>query len=136
MASISKREVGRKPRYDVNYREPDGTRRRKTFLKWADADRFSTKIEHDKNAGAYIDPNGGKVTFKSYGEQWLAAQTFDVTTREAVEILLRLHVYPVLGGKQLRAIKPSTMQAWLKGLTMSTTYQRMIFGTVSSIFNA
>jgi len=101
-----------------------------------DAERFSTKVEHDKNAGAYIDPDGGKVTLKAYGEQWLAAQTFDVTSREAVGMHLRLHVYPVLGGKQLRAIKPSTMQAWLKGLTMSSTYQRMIFGTVSSIFNA
>ena len=76
------------------------------------------------------------MTLKSYGEQWLKAQTFDVTSREAVGMHLRLHVYPVLGGKQLRAIKPSTMQAWLKGLTMSSTYQRMIFGTVSSIFNA
>lgn len=136
MASISKREVGGKPRYDVNYREPDGTRRRKTFLKKDLADKFATKVEHDKNSGAYIDPDAGKVTFKAYAEQWLAAQTFDVTSREGAEMHLRLHVYPVLGGKQLRAIKPSTMQAWLRGLTMSSTYQRLIFGTVSSIFNA
>ena len=136
MASISKREVGGKPRYDVNCREPDGRRRRKTFLKRADAERFSTKIEHDKNAGAYVDPDGGKVTFECYGGQWLAAQTLDVTSRESVASYLRLHVYPVLGNKQLRSIKPSTVQAWLKGLTMSGTYQRMILSTVSSIFNA
>jgi len=122
MASISKREVSGKPRYDVNYREPDGTRRRKTFHKRADAERFSTRVEHEKNTGAYIDPDAGKVTFKSYGEQWLKAQTFDVTSREAVEMHLRLHVYPTLGGKQLRAIKPGTMQAWLKGLTMSSEH--------------
>ncbi len=45
---------------------------------------------------------------------------------------LRLHVYLVLGGKQLRAIKPSTTQVWLRGLTMSSTYQRMILGNVMS----
>ncbi|MEJ7743878.1 MAG: hypothetical protein WKF73_15850 [Nocardioidaceae bacterium] len=136
MASISKREVGGKPRYDVNYREPDGRRRRKTFLKKSDAERFTATVEADKARGSYLDPDAGKVTLKRYADQWLAAQTFDVTSRESVEMHLRLHVYPVLGGKQIRAIKPSTIQAWLRGLTMSSTYQRMILGNVSSIFNA
>jgi len=114
MASISKREVGGKPRYDVNYREPDGRRRRKTFLKRDLAEKFATKVEHDKNVGAYVDPDAGKITLQSYAEQWLAAQTFDVTTRESMERQLRLHVYPPLGSTQLRAIKPSTVQAWLR----------------------
>lgn len=136
MASISKRMVGKEPRYDVNWREPDGRRRRKMFRLKDLADKFAVKVEHDKNRGAYIDPDAGKVTFKSYADQWLAAQTFDITSREAVAMHLRLHVYPTLGGKQLRSIKPSTIQAWLKGLEMSPTYARMIFGTVSSVFNA
>ena len=136
MASISKREVGEKPRYDVNYREPDGRRRRKTFLKKSDAERFTATVEADKARGSYLDPDAGKVTLKRYADQWLAAQTFDVTSREIVEMHLRLHVYPVLGGKQIRTIKPSTIQAWLRGLAMSSTYQRMILGNVSSIFNA
>ncbi len=67
MASISQRVVSGKPRYDVNYREPDGTRRRKTFLRRADAERFSTRVEHDKNTGAYVDPDAGKVTLKRTG---------------------------------------------------------------------
>ncbi len=136
MASISKREVSGKPRYDVNYREPDGRKRRKTFLKKSDAERFANTVEADKARGSYLDPDAGKVTFKRYADQWLAAQTFDVTSREGVEMHLRLHVYPVLGSKQIRAIKPSTIQAWLRGLTMSGTYARMILGNVSSVFNA
>jgi len=132
MASISKREVGGKPRYDVNSREPDGRRRRKTFLKKSDAERFTATVKADKVRGSYLDSDAGKVTLKRYADQWLAAQTFDVTSRESVEMHLRLHVYPVLGGKQIRAIKPSTIQAWLRGLTMSSTYQRMIVGNVSS----
>lgn len=136
MASISKREVGGKPRYDVNYREPDGRRRRKTFLKKSDADRFAVAVEADKARGAYVDPDAGKVTFQRYAEQWLAAQTSDVTSRESIERSLRLHVYPILGPKQMRAIKPSTIQAWLRGLAMSSTYQRAILGNVSSILAA
>jgi integrase len=54
-----------------------------------------------------------------------------------VERQLRLHVYPVLGAKQLRHLKPSTIQAWLRGLEgVSTTYVRMMFGNVSSILSA
>ena len=136
MASISKREVGGKPRYDVNYREPDGRRRRKTFTKRSDADTFASTVEADKVRGTYIDRDAGRISFKAYADQWLAAQTFDVTSRGSAEIQLRLHVYPVLGGKQLRLIKPSTMQAWLKGLTMANSYQVQILSTVSSIFNA
>jgi integrase len=97
---------------------------------------LTATVEADKARGSYLDPDAGKVTLKRYANRWLAAQTFDVTSRESVEMHLRLHVYPVLGGQQLRAIKPSTIQAWLRGLTMSSTSQRMILGNVSSIFNA
>jgi hypothetical protein len=41
---------------------------------------------------------------RTYADQWLAAQTFDPSTREAVELRLRLHVYPVLGDYELRAL--------------------------------
>jgi len=125
-----------KPRYIVNYREPDGRQRRKTFRRSADADAFAATVEADKLRGTYVDPVAGKVTFQRYAEQWLAAQTSDVTSREGVERALRLHVFPVLGSKQLRQVKPSTVQAWLRGLTMSPTYQRAILGHVSSILSA
>lgn len=44
MASISKRMVGSKPRYDVNYREPDGRLRRRTFLTKDAASRFAASV--------------------------------------------------------------------------------------------
>jgi integrase len=137
MASISKREVGGKPRYDVNYREPDGRKRRKTFLKKSDAERFANTVEADKARGSYLDPDAGRITFKKYAEQWLAAQTFEETTRQAVELRLRLHAYPVLGSKMLAQIKPSTVQAWLGGLPIkSGSYRRVIFANVSTILSA
>ena len=101
-------EVSGKPRYDVNYREPDGRQRRKTFARKSDADTFASTVEADKVRGTDMDVSAGKVTFKAYAEQRLAAQTFDVTSHGSAERQLRLHVYPVLGGTQLRLIKPST----------------------------
>lgn len=136
MASISKRMVGKAPRYDVNYREPDGRRRRKTFTKKSDAERFAATVEADKLRGTYIDRDAGRITFKTYAEDWLAAQTFEPTTREAVELRLRVHVYPVLGGKTLAQMKPSTIQSWLAGLLVAASYRRVLFANVSSILSA
>lgn len=137
MASIHRREVGGKPRYDVSYREPDGRQRMKTFRKKSDAERFKSTVEADVLRGAYLDPDAGRITFRKYAEEWLTSQTFEPTTRESVEARLRLHVYPVLGSKLLGQIKPSTIQAWLAGLPIkSSTYKRVIFANVSTILSA
>lgn len=136
MASISKREVGGKPRYDVNYREPDGRRRRKTFLKRADAEGFAAGVETDKRRGAYLDPDAGRITFKGYAEDWLTNQTTEPTTRERIEGRLRVHVYPVLGSKMLAQIKPSTIQSWLAGLSGAASTRRVALATVSTILAA
>jgi len=87
--------------------------------------------------GTYRDPDAGKQRFEPYAKAWLEAQTFDESTREAVGLRLRLHAFPVLGHKELRLLKPSTMQAWLRSLErLAPSYQRVIFVNVSSILNA
>lgn len=138
MASITEgRGSDGKPRYIVNYREPDGRQRRKTFRKKGDANAFANTVEADKLRGAYIDPDAGRVTFRKYAHDWLAAQTFEQSTRESTELRLRLHILPALGDKQLAQLKPSTIQAWLKSLGVKApTYQRLILGTVSTILSA
>lgn len=136
MASIHKRMAGKDPRYDVSYREPDGRQRRKTFRRRVDAERFVSMVEADVLRGTYIDPDAGRITFKRYAEEWLAAQTHQATTREQLELRLRLHVYPVLGPKTLGQIKPSTIQAWLRGLSGAPNTRRTILANVSTIFSA
>lgn len=136
MASIHKRTVGGKPRYDVSYREPDGRQRRKTFMKKSDAERFKSTVEADVVRGQYLDPDAGRITFKKYAEEWLSNQTIEPTTRERIEGRLRVHVYPVLGSKMLSQIKPSTVQAWLAGLSGAASTRRVALGTVSAILSA
>jgi integrase len=139
MASISKRTVGGKPRYDVNYREPDGRKRRKTFTRKIDADNFAATVEADKLRGLYFDPNLGKITFKAYAEEWFKGQSFEATTREGTESRLRLHIYPYLGRKTLAGITADTIKHWLADLKktgLSEKYRSVIYGTVSSILAA
>ncbi|MBE1610977.1 integrase [Actinopolymorpha pittospori] len=68
---------------------------------------------------------------------WLAAQTFDASTAEAVESRLRLHALPTLGSMALRQVRPSTIQSWIRGLEhLAPTYRKVIYANVSTIFTA
>ena len=137
MASVSRRRDGR-PGYQVRYRDPAGEQRARQFDRKAVADRFAASVETDKLRGAYLDPKAGRMTLQEYGATWLTSQTFDSSTREAVELRLRLHVYPTLGTTALAALRPSQLQAWLRGLqqTLAPRYVRVILANLSAVLAA
>jgi integrase len=123
--------------YDVRYRDSEGAQRTRTFRTVDEAKDFATTVRADVLRNTYIDPNAGKITVKRYAQQWLDMQTFNESTREATEVRLRVHVYPTLGAKQLRLVKPSTIQAWLHSLDkLAPSYRRVLYANVSSIFRA
>jgi integrase len=114
MATIKKLPDGRR---EVRWRTPEGDSRRKIVRRAVDAEQLATKVEHDKHTGAYIDTSAGKTKFGEHAERWLASQTFDATTRAAVTSRLQNHILPTFGNLELRQIRPSTVQTWLKGRT-------------------
>ncbi|WP_148615126.1 site-specific integrase [Nocardioides rubriscoriae] len=124
------------PRYVVNYRDPEGRQRRKTFRRKAEAAAFRNTVEADKLRGTYLDVDAGRISFRAYAEGWLDSRTFSPLTYEATELRLRLHVFPTLGHLELRQIKPSTIQKLLRSMEMAETYRRVIFSNVSAIFSA
>ena len=107
------------PRYVVNYRDPEGRQRRKTFRRKAEAVAFRNTVEADKLRGTYLDVDAGRISFRTYAEEWLASRTFSPLTYEATELRLRLHVFPTLGHLELRQIKPSTIQKLLRSMEMA-----------------
>lgn len=129
---------GKGRRWRARYLDPDGHERNKTFARKVDAERFMVGVTSDVLRGAYVDPDAGKVTFGEFGRQWLKAQTFGESTREATELRLRLHAEPHFGKRELRNIKPSVIQAWLRGLQqeLAPTYVRAVFTNVSAVMNA
>lgn len=128
----------RNGRWRARYRSPDGRERNKTFDRKVDAQRFLASVETDKLRGSYIDPRAGKITFKRFAEQWLAGQTFNESTREAVQSRLRVHVYPTFGEAELRAVRPSMVQAWLRDRqsVAAPSSVRVLLANVSAIFAA
>jgi integrase len=129
---------GNAKRWQARYRDPDGHERTRDCARKADAERFLATITSDVLRGAFVDPNAGKVTFGDFAERWLEAQTFTESTREATEYRLRLHAIEHFGKRELRSLKPSVIQAWLRGLqrSLAPTYVRAIFTNVSTVLNA
>jgi hypothetical protein len=138
VASIQKRTRNGKTSFRVQYRDPSGAMRGKVFDRLVDARRFKTDTEYAKGHNAWTDPRAGKVTLRAHGDAYLAAQTFDETTREAVALRLRLHVYPHLGDYPLAALRPSVVQAWARGLQqqLAPSYVRVVFANLSAILQA
>lgn len=137
MAWIRKRPGRVKP-YEARWRDPDGKERSRSFARKLDAQRFLATVEADKVRGSYVDPSAGKVSLQAFAESWLAMQTTDPATVEAVASRLRVHVYPHLGSYELRAIRPSVLQGWLAQLqtTLASRYVRVILANVSAILGA
>lgn len=120
---------GKGRRWQARYHDADGRERTKDFERKQDAERFLAMITADVLRGAYVDPNAGKVSFADFATRWLEAQTFGDSSREATEIRLRLHANAHFGRRELRSIKPSTIQAWLRKLqqSLAPSYVRAIF---------
>ncbi|MGW5050494.1 tyrosine-type recombinase/integrase [Actinokineospora sp. NPDC004072] len=132
---------GKGDRYRVRWVDSSGRERAKSFpdRQKSQAEAFLGEVESELRRGTYIDPDAGKVTFEVFGKRWLASQTFEESTREAVELRLRLHVFPHLGGRRLDSIRPSDVRDWLKALQdkgLSESYRQVIFVHVQAILSA
>ncbi|MFE2440957.1 tyrosine-type recombinase/integrase [Streptomyces sp. NPDC059426] len=128
-------------RYRARYIGPDGTEKSKSFPDKQKrlADQWLAHIEADMSRGQYIDPRAGRITFREYGEKWLAAQTTDPNTRVPVGVQLRLHAFPYIGSRPLDSFQPGHIREWLAELERAvpaSSYRRVIFANVSSVLNA
>lgn len=138
MVSVSKRTDDRPKPWMARWRDGDGKQHRKSFRRKVDADRFAVEVEHAMNAGTYIDPDAGKVTFRQFAEEWRVAQPHRTNTALRTKSQLTRHVYPVLGSRPLASIRTSTVQSLVTGLspTLAPGSVRTVYATVRAVFGA
>jgi len=134
MSSVTKVPTG----WRARWRTPDGKSRSKTFARKIDAEKHLTGTDHAKLTGAYVDPGAGRITFRTYGEQWRAVQVHRPSTAVQLETNLRRHVYPTLGDRPIGAIRPSEVQAWVRSLAevLEPSTVELVFRYVVAIFRA
>jgi predicted DNA-binding transcriptional regulator AlpA len=108
---------GKGRRWLACWKDPDGRERSQVFKIQADADRHWRAMETDKARGEYHDSNAGKALISDFGQRWLESRIVDPSTILRYETVYRLHVVPAFGHRQVRAIKPSRIQAWIGQLS-------------------
>ncbi|GGR43087.1 tyrosine-type recombinase/integrase [Streptomyces netropsis] len=128
-------------RYRARYVAPDGSERSRSFPDKQKrlAEAWLSQIAADMTRGQYVDPAAGKVTFEQYATTWLASQTTDVSTIDAIDQRFRLHIFPHIGSRSMSAFTPGHIRAWGRALQdagLASSYQRVIFANVSAVFSA
>ena len=63
--SIRRRETKAGVRYDVQWRLPDRSKRKKTFVTERAAKQFEAKLVTGRATGESVDPRGGRVELES-----------------------------------------------------------------------
>lgn len=128
---------GRGKRWRVTWYNDAGKSHSEAFHRKTDADNRKKRIESDQLRGEYVDPDAGRVKLRQFAHDWLASQTFDASTLRIRENHLA-HINEGLGDRELRALRPSTVQAWLGGLSkrFAPNYVKAMRTTLSQILSA
>jgi integrase len=125
---VKSAEYGRGRRWVARWRDPTGRQHGKAFARRHEAEVHAAKVEVDLNAGSYIDPAGGKRTFRDFTETtYLQHASIDPSTARLYRRLLRLHIYPVFGDQAIGSVRHSAAQkavaAWDRGLGRNLSRQ-------------
>lgn len=115
MASIKQRPDGV---WRARYRDSAGREHARHFTLKRDAQRWLDEVTTSVVTGQYVDPRASQVTFRAYAEAWLEAQVHKPATADLYRGHLERHAYPALGEMQLNAILTTTVQGWVKRLSV------------------
>ena len=83
--------------FQVQYRDPAGRQRSRTFKRKTDANRFTSTVEADIIRGDWMDPRLARMTVREWSERWQVTMTQAPKTQETYEGHLRNWVLPMLG---------------------------------------
>jgi integrase len=145
MASVKPRNLkriknGKRVRvWDVEYRDPFHRARSRTFKTKAQADDFAAAVEHDKAKGTWTDPRRGKVLLSDWAQEWLTSKVdLRMSSRARLEGILREHILPAFGSRQLRSITNAEIRAWVAELSTrrSPATVRKAFTTLHQMLRA
>jgi integrase len=123
--------------FKVPYRDANNKQTSETFTAHAAAVRFRNKIRRQRDEGLAIDPKAGRISVKAYAELWLeGVKAKRPGTYTVYESQLRLHVLPVLGGRQLRSVTREDIQKLVNTLSAHLAPQtvRGVYRTMRAMF--
>lgn len=88
-----------------------------TFDSKASAQRWLALTEADMMRGTWTDPHAKSEDLRTYATRWITERPgLSERTKRYYAGLLRLHIVPTLGAKDLKRITPAAVRSWRQGL--------------------
>jgi len=105
-------------RFQARYLGPDGLSRSapETFPDKTSATRWLTLKQAELIRGDWTDPDLGRVPVVDYAASWIEEHELSPRTRELYRALLRLHLVPYLGRRELAQLTPEMVRKWRQDL--------------------
>lgn len=107
-------------KWQVLYRDPTTKRERSAgvFARKSDASRMRISVEHDLQAGLWIDPRRGQISLSEWAVKWTEPRThLKPSTLAAEQSLLSSRILPTFGEMPLQSIEPTDVDKWIAGMT-------------------
>ncbi len=83
-----------------------------TFDTKTDAQDWLNLVRADIERDHWRDPDAGAINFEKYALRWMEERGLAPTTVDRYDGLLRLHLLPVFGSKDLDEITPPSVRTW------------------------
>jgi integrase len=118
--TIRRRESKAGPRFDVEWRLPDRTKRSKTFKTEREARVFEASLVTKFAAGDIVDPHAGRVTLATVYRSWLMSRLdLSPKVRRGYEDNWRNRIEPRFGEWHVARIDHQAIQTWVNEMAGS-----------------
>jgi integrase len=118
--TIRRRDSKEGPRFDVEWRLPDRTKRSKTFKSERQARVFEASIVTKTASGEIVDPRAGRVTLTTVYKAWLASRLdLSPKVRRGYEDNWRARIEPRFGSWHVSRIDHQSIQGWVNEMAAS-----------------
>jgi Phage integrase, N-terminal SAM-like domain len=125
--SIKRRETKAGVRYDVQWRLPDRSKRKKTFVTERAAKQFAARLVTSSATGESLDPRGGKTELESVYRSWIASRPdLSAKVRRGYEDNWRLRIQPRFGTWPIARIDHESIQLWVNEMSASGLSPRTV----------
>lgn len=115
------------PRFEVEWRLPNRTKRSKTFKSEREARVFEASLVTKFAAGDIVDPRAGRVTLAAVYGLWLASRLdLSPKVRRGYESNWHNKIEPRFGGWHIARIDHQSIQAWVNDMVESGLSPRTV----------
>src|SRR5882757_6499049 len=118
--AITRRETKLGPRFDVEWRLPDRSKRRKSFKTEREARVFEAAIVTKSVSGDVVDPRAGRITLATVYQSWLASRLdLSPKVRRGYEDIWRLRIESRFGAWSVGKIDRQSIEKWVNEMAES-----------------